>query len=130
MAQRIVRPATAFSLTSSSKKRPRQHREAHLDFIRDLPCLISGRRPVDAAHIRYGDTQYGKAHAGAAEKPSDQWCVPLHHDIHMQQHANGNEASWWESQGIDPLEVAGRLWLVSGDIEAGELVIAAYRRST
>jgi len=130
MAQRIVRPATAFSLTSSSKKRPREHREDHLVFIRSLPCLITGKRPVDAAHIRYGDLRYGKPHAGAGEKPSDQYTVPLHHEVHMQQHSQGDEAAWWKSQGIDPLEAAGRLWLVSGDQEAGEMVVAAYRRET
>lgn len=126
-AQRIIRPTTAFQLTSSAKRRPRQHHDSHLDFIRGLPCVVTGFRPVDAAHVRYGNPHYGKAAAGAAEKPGDQWTVPLCRAAHADQHARGDERAWWAAKEIDPLEVCCRLWAVSGDQEAGEMVIAAYR---
>lgn len=125
-AQRIVRPSTAFSLSPGNRKRPREKHDGHLKFIRSLPCANCGKRlHVEAAHVRYGDLRYGKRETGAGERPSDQWTVPLCHDDHTGpegQHASG-ERAWWVSKGIDPLALAASLYAVSGDEEAGELII-------
>ena len=41
---------------------------------------------------------------------SDQFTVPLCAIHHQQNHATGNERSWWQEHKIDPLAVATRLW--------------------
>lgn len=129
MAQRILRPATAFSLdlSASKKKRPREQNENHLKFIRQLPCLITGKRGVDAAHIRYSDPRFGKPTTPLGQKPHDRWTVPLHREVHIEQHEH-NEREWWQSQGIDPIVVASALWGVTGDVEAAEMVLEEFRK--
>lgn len=109
-----------------TQRRPRQTAAAHLAFIRSLPSLIPGHGPVEAAHIRYGDSRYAKPPTGMGEKPSDKWCVPLAHDAHMAQHSRG-ERQFWEEQGIDPIIVAAFLYAHSGDDMAGRTIIRNAR---
>ena len=52
-------------------------------------------------------------------KPGDRYAVPLCTACHAKQHRIG-ELSFWSARHIDPLNVALRLWTVSGDIRAGE----------
>lgn len=118
----IIRPATAFSLSPGKRKRPRAHDGKHLDFIRGLPCLVTGTRPVEAAHVRYAAPQWGKRASGMGEKPDDRWAVPLSPAMHREQHSE-NEREWWLSKGIDPIAVALALWGCSGDEEAAELIL-------
>lgn len=123
----IKRPDTAFrNAPTTGKKRPREHNPNHLAWIRGLPCLITGTRPVDPAHIRYGDERYGKRATGAGEKPHDKYVVPLCRAKHDEQHQN-NEREWWAKHGIDPIQVALALWSVSGDDELAEIIINAAR---
>jgi hypothetical protein len=123
-ALRIVRPSTAFSL-SSGKKRPREKMDAHLTFIRGLACVICGSEP-EPAHLRFGSRLHGKPGCGGAEKPSDKYTTPLcpeHHRLgNESQHVNGNEIAWWSSHGIDPIIISALLFQVSGDHEAGMLI--------
>lgn len=120
----------AFSL-SHGQKRPRETAAAHLNFIRELPCLLCGA-DSEAAHIRYGSLNHGKPGSGASEKPSDKYTVPLcpqHHRLETNsQHGSGDEKGWWKQHGIDPIVISALLWQVSGDHTAG-LEICAYRRS-
>jgi len=44
-------------------------------------------------------------------KVSDRFTVPVCRLHHRELHRRGNERIWWESQGIDPLSVAGTLWV-------------------
>jgi hypothetical protein len=91
----------------------------HLAFIHLLPCAVSGRRPVEAAHVRFSSKIHGKPQTGIGIKPADRWTVPLHPDEHRAQHAfPKGEAAWWISKGIDPLTLARRLWEDSGDVPA------------
>lgn len=123
----IVRHPEAFSMGTKQKKSPRLKVEAHLKFIRTLPCLVTGSRPVEAAHVRYADMRYGKRDTGMAEKPSDHWVIPLSPTSHREQHAFGDELAWWESKGIDPLFVALALWRASGDDEVCEQILRSNR---
>lgn len=99
------------------QKQPRIHNEAHLKAIRQCNCLVCGKfQPSEAAHIRYGDTSYGKFATGMGQKPDDKWTVPLCADCHRNgsekrkaQHQM-NERKFWEQEGIDPLEVAIELF--------------------
>lgn len=129
-AFRLVRPDTAFSIApAKGKKRPRETDEKHLAWIRTQPCVITGLRPVEAAHVRYGDPFYGKRETGGGEKPSDKWAVPLSCLMHRQQHDAGDERAWWEAKGIDPLRLALALYSVSGDDEAAETIIRLLKPS-
>lgn len=119
----LPKPSTAFTGSAGGrKKRPRKHDDAHLRWIRTLPSVIDGARPCEAAHVRYADPAYGKRISGTAEKPDDRWSLPLTAAQHRDQHSE-NEREWWAKQGIDPLDLALRLFGVSGDDEAAEQII-------
>ena len=63
----------------------------------------------------------------AAMKPSDRYSVPLCSSCHALQHQFG-ELTFWSTLRIDPLNVAFRLWTVSGDIKAGERIVFRVRQ--
>jgi hypothetical protein len=103
-------------------------RPEHLKFIRRLPCIICGRVPSQAAHIRYSSAKWGKANAMSA-KPDDMWTVPLCPKHHSKQHAFGAERKWWRLQGVDPHQLAYDLFEVTGNYAAGvEVVRDTYLR--
>lgn len=126
-AQRIIRPATAFSVASTKQKRPRVEDVAHLKWIKTLHCCICGRTDPDPAHIRSSNPVYGKRETGGAEKASDKWTVPLCREHHDQQHNAGNELLWWASTGIDPFGLALALHSCSGDDEIAEGILRSNR---
>jgi hypothetical protein len=76
----------------------------HLRFVEQQPCLICGRSPSHAHHIRFAQSR------GVGLKVSDEFTVPLCAIHHQQNHATGNERQWWQEHKIDPLAVAMRLW--------------------
>lgn len=121
---RIVREPTAFSNApvGKQKKRPRDHDAKHLDWIRTLPCVITGAFPVEAAHVRYADPVYGKRETGKGEKPDDKWTVPLTSAKHREQHS-GNEKLFWLRHGLDPLRIALALYSCTGDEEQAHVII-------
>lgn len=129
----IRRPATAFAnAPAAGKKRPREKDKGHLAWLSSLPCVITGKRPVHVAHVRYADPVYGKPQTGMAEKPSDKWCVPLLATLHMgtpdSQHSQA-ERLFWARHGIDPLRIAASLYMATGDDEQGALIIAEANRA-
>lgn len=87
-----------------------RHRSAqHLARVRKEPCLVCGRSPVDAHHLRFVQPR------AMAKKVSDEFTVPLcrrHHDL---LHRDPDERAWWESVGIDPIAIAQQLWNDSRD---------------
>jgi hypothetical protein len=87
------------------QKEPRVRNEAHLRFIRSLPCCICGGIDTEAAHIRTASLEHGKRETGGSERPSDIWCLPLCNNHHREQHSM-NEISFWSSHGIDPFILA------------------------
>ena len=112
-------------------RQPRRFFPAHLEFIRCLPSLVRANggfaSEIEAAHLRYADAKFAKRITGMGEKPSDCWTVPLTHEIHMSQHAAGDERGWWAKAGINPLVIAALLFAHSGDIEAGETIVRNAR---
>ncbi|MFG1454607.1 DUF968 domain-containing protein [Xanthobacter sp. V2C-8] len=96
----------------------RQHDDAHLVLVRQLPCIATGRTDrVEAAHLRMSMHVYGKQEPGTSAKPSDEWVLPLTHDEHMRQHDMGEEA-FWSDIGVDPLKVAQQLYGISSALRA------------
>lgn len=98
------------------QRRPRIHNEFHLQFIRGLPCLLTGENTsVEACHIRYTDLRVDKHNAGVGAKPDDMFVVPLCGRMHRLQHSVGDERKFWATYGIDPVFYALALYAISGD---------------
>lgn len=76
-------------------------RVAYLDWIRELPCVVTKQHGVQAAHLSTARRDVGHTGRGKAQKASDEWCLPLSPDQHRLQHA-GNEREYWRLRGIDP----------------------------
>lgn len=126
MAHAIRRDPEAFSLDQSSKATKRIVDDRHLAFIRLLPSAVSGQQPCEACHIRAGSAVHRKKHTGGQQKPDDFWTLPLTAAEHKDQHS-GDELSFWRRHEIDPFELALKLYDVSGDIEAGRLILSRAR---
>jgi hypothetical protein len=84
---------------------PRRYRDrAHLRFVSAQPCLICGRRPSDAHHLRFAQPR------ALGRRVSDEYTVPLCRSHHRALHRRGDEAAWWKTNRVDPITVAGELW--------------------
>lgn len=101
------------------QREPRERDNRHLAYVRSLPCCVCGStRNVEAAHIRMGCEAIGKPPTGMQEKPSDKFSLPLCHYHHqsgvLAQHRVGEKVFWFEIHGLNPFEIAARLWIESG----------------
>jgi ERF superfamily len=84
---------------------PRRIRDRdHVKFVATQPCLICGRRPADAHHIRFAQPR------ALSRKVSDEFTVPLCRGHHRAVHHAGDEATWWKAAAVDPVKVARKLW--------------------
>jgi ERF superfamily len=86
----------------------------HVRSVAQHPCLICGRRPADAHHLRFVQSR------ALGRKVSDEFTVPLCRGHHRELHRCGNEASWWRNAHIDPIVAARSLWLESYPFPVGE----------
>jgi hypothetical protein len=94
---------------------PRRYRSRdHLRFVTRQPCLLCGRKPSDAHHIRFVQPR------ALGRKASDEFAVPLCRAHHRALHRVGDERAWWKQTGIDPVKVARKLWKCSR-IEEGRI---------
>jgi hypothetical protein len=85
--------------------KPVQERDRdHLRFVASQPCLVCGRTPSDAHHVKFAEQR------AMGRKVSDKFTVPLCRLHHRELHRRGDERAWWNAQGIDPLPVAANLW--------------------
>jgi len=85
---------------------PRRFRDKeHVKFVAKQSCLICGRRPADAHHLRFAQ------HRALGRKVSDEFTVPLCRGHHREAHHCGNEAARWKNAGVDPTITARALWL-------------------
>jgi ERF superfamily len=85
---------------------PRRIRDRdHVKSVAKNPCLICGRRPADAHHLRFAQSP------ALGRKVSDEFTVPLCRGHHREVHRCGDEAAWWKRTGIDPTAAARVLWL-------------------
>jgi hypothetical protein len=87
---------------------PRRIRDReHVKAVAKQPCLVCGRRPADAHHLRFAQS------LALGRKVSDEFTVPLCRGHHREVHRCGDEAAWWRKTGIDPGGAARVLWLKS-----------------
>lgn len=98
------------------KARPAKSK-SYLAFIRKLPCVLTGREGVEAAHLSMAAPKYGHYGRGRGSKVSDRWVLPLSQAAHARQHQIGEDL-FWRNAGIDPhilaLTIHG-LWTDLGD---------------
>ena len=86
----------------------------HLKFVATQPCLVCGRLPAEAHHLKFSQP------SAMGRKVSDAFTVPLCALHHRDLHSTGNELSWWERKNIDPVPMANDLWNVSHGREMAE----------
>ena len=104
----IEKPALSFS-------EPRRLRDrAHVKLVAKQPCLVCGRRPSDAHHLRFAQRR------ALGRKVSDEFTVPLCRGHHRELHRCGDEMRWWKGLGIDPLPTARQLWLKTHPLAHGK----------
>jgi len=100
--------ATAIDKSVLSLPAPRRIRDRdHVKLVAKQPCLICGRRPADAHHLRFAQSRT------LGRKVSDEFTVPLCRGHHREIHRCGDEAAWWKKVGVDPIVPARALWLES-----------------
>jgi hypothetical protein len=97
-------PSVNKSVLSHPEPRRIRHR-AHVRFVAQQTCLVCGRQPCDAHHLRFVQNRaFGR-------KASDEFTVPLCRGHHREVHRHGDEATWWQKLGLDPTGAARALWL-------------------
>src|SRR6266566_7910769 len=84
----------------------------HVRYVTHQSCLICGRRPSDAHHLRFAQNR------ALSRKVSDEFTVPLCRGHHREVHRSGDEAAWWKKAGIDPSITARALWLETHPLPA------------
>jgi hypothetical protein len=92
---------TVLALPTQRRVRDREHVKS----VAKQVCLVCGRQPADAHHLRFAQSP------ALGRKVSDEFTVPLCRTHHREVHRCGDEAVWWEKIGIDPTAVARVLWL-------------------
>jgi len=100
-----TRDAPTFDKSTSLLSHPKRLRDpSHLQFIATQPCLVCGRSPAHAHHLRFAQPR------AMGSKVSDEWTVPLCPIHHRSLHDVGVEEEWWQAKGIDAKAEAERLW--------------------
>jgi len=94
---------TVLTLPTARRVRDREHVKS----VAKQPCLVCGRRPADAHHLRFAQSP------ALGRKVSDEFTVPLCRGHHREVHRCGDEAAWWLKTGIDASGAARLLWLRS-----------------
>ena len=114
-ARTSKRPAKTGGIDKSAllHSEPRRLRDrAHIRFVARQPCLVCGRQPSDAHHLRFSQNR------ALARKVSDEFTVPLCRGHHREVHRHGDEAAWWLKIALDPLIAARSLWLTTHPLPA------------
>ena len=83
----------------------------HCKYVATQPCMICGRTPAEAHHLRFAEPR------ALGRKVSDEYTVPVCRLHHRELHRYGDEASWWASTSIDPSPIALELWRRSRSVE-------------
>ena len=104
--RRRTKPIGAIDKAVLTFPEPRRIRDReHVRFVAKQPCLICGRRPSDAHHLRFAQSR------ALGRKVSDEFTVPLCRGHHREVHRCGDEAQWWRKAAVDPTAAARSLWL-------------------
>jgi hypothetical protein len=100
------RPSDVIDKSMLALPEPRRVRDReHVRYVTQQSCLICGRRPSDAHHLRFAQNR------ALNRKVSDEFTIPLCRGHHREVHCSGDETAWWNKAGIDPTVTARALWL-------------------
>jgi len=99
--RRSVIDKSALALPAPRRIRDREHVKS----VAKQPCLVCGRRPADAHHLRFAQSP------ALGRKVSDEFTVPLCRGHHREVHHCRDESVWWNKTGIDATAAARVLWL-------------------
>jgi hypothetical protein len=103
-----VRPRRSKTIDKSALAFPEPRRirdRDHVRFVAKQSCLICGRQPSDAHHVRFAQSP------ALGRKVSDEFTVPLCRGHHREVHHCGDEPVWWLKVRINPMVKARELWL-------------------
>ena len=76
----------------------------HCVYVSTQPCVVCGRIPSEAHHIRFAQPR------ALGRKVSDDYTVPVCRLHHREIHRYGDEASWLARVNVDPVPFALELW--------------------
>ena len=97
--------AKAIDKSALALPEPRRIRDRdHVRHVATKPCLVCGRCPSDAHHLRFAQSR------ALGRKVSDEFVVPLCRGHHREVHRHGDEGAWWQRAGIDSTAAARALW--------------------
>src|SRR5262245_17554879 len=105
-----ARSATSTRIDKSKLYRSEVQRlrdPGHLRYVAGLACLVCGRKPSHAHHLRFAQPR------ALGRKVSDEFTVPLCNLHHREVHTRGNEEAWWQENKLSPLATAQELWATS-----------------
>lgn len=105
MAVRIAKPEVSYF----PKRKPAKN-ASYLSWLHELPCVVTGRYGVEAAHVSFAVPEYGHYGRTKSHKASDRWALSLTPEEHHRQHRMGDERAYWRSVGVDPHIVCLVLW--------------------
>lgn len=100
------------------KRRPAK-RSDYLSWLHSLPCCVTGRNDVEAAHVSFSQTWYGHYGRARGTKAPDLFALPLCKSEHGRQHGM-NEREYWLSAGIDPHLLGITLWAIYSNYDVHE----------
>jgi hypothetical protein len=101
-------PSASVDKSVLTHPEPRRTRDReHVRFVAEQTCLVCGRQPCDAHHLRFAQNR------ALGRRVSDEFTVPLCRGHHRELHRHGDEAGWWEKLGLDPASAARALWLTT-----------------
>jgi hypothetical protein len=104
------------------RKPHRQRDKRHREYVATQPCLVCGRTPSDAHHLRFAQPR------ALGRKVSDEFTVPLCREHHGEVHRRGNEGRWWKDAGMDAVAIARDLWARTRSV--GPTQFSSNARST
>jgi hypothetical protein len=100
----ILPPGPRIQSRRTTAKTIRLRDREHCKFVASKPCIVCGRTPSEAHHVRFAQPR------ALGRKVSDEYTVPVCRLHHRDLHRYGDEASWWACVSIDPLPIALELW--------------------
>ncbi len=97
VAPPVISDRASVRRRSVAAKTIRLRDKEHCKFVATRPCVVCGRTPAEAHHIRFAQPR------ALGRKVSDEYTVPICRVHHRDLHGYGDEASWWAGIDIDPL---------------------------
>jgi ERF superfamily len=113
-------PSSSIDKSVLTHPEPRRIRDRdHVRFVAQQTCVVCGRQPCDAHHLRFAQNR------ALSRRVSDEFTVPLCRGHHRELHRQGDETAWWQKIGLDPATAARALWLQTHPLGANKLAVVA-----